>query len=259
MKKLLIILVLLQSVLVSAENIQILVPYAGYLTNSYEEYSTDDSGPMAGLFYQFVNPGSLQFNVFLYGTNELYEKPFLGAHFNGDYYIPTSENGELLLGGGLEIINLGIDITPYYEIDSSMMFYVPFLRVAYQYEIFNKNSVKLSLMPWVGAQYDISRVETDVTGDFDGPGPMPTMTVSDSSDSETLQGLAGMKLGINLYHFIDISLKYKLQFSEGEYSHSIDALNNIYFTRDLGLSYRFKYSQSSSDNTYHLLGLMYKL
>ena len=53
-------------------------------------------------------------------------------------------------------------------------------------------------------------------------------------------------------HFIDIEGKYGITFNRDEFFYTFSILANFYFTRFMGLTYRFKFSQlSDGTETYN--------
>jgi len=61
-----------------------------------------------------------------------------------------------------------------------------------------------------------------------------------------------------IMHFIDLQAKYKATFNEKDLLHTFDVMANVFFTRNWGVSYRFKYMQSTSGSTsYHIGGIAY--
>ncbi len=60
-------------------------------------------------------------------------------------------------------------------------------------------------------------------------------------------------MGATIFHFIELQAKYKATFNADDLLHTVDALANVFFTRHWGLSYRFKYMQTTDGSTsYHI-------
>jgi hypothetical protein len=84
------------------------------------------------------------------------------------------------------------------------------------------------------------------------PGP-PLLKIDDD-----LYGIAGLSLSATLFHFIELQAKYKATFNADDLLHTVDGMANVFFTRHWGLSYRFKYMQTTDGSTsYHLVGIAY--
>jgi hypothetical protein len=104
----------------------------------------------------------------------------------------------------------------------------------------SRDKVLLSVFPWAGAEYDITRGDISFVVDPPGPGSIP---VDESVDDETWYGLAGVSVSATIMHFIDLQAKYKLTFNGDDRLHTFDAMANVFFTRHWGVSYRFKHMQ----------------
>ena len=90
---------------------------------------------------------------------------------------------------------------------------------------------------------------------FGGPFPPP---VDEKIDEEDLFGIAGLNASFSIFHFITVDAKYRGTFNADAYFSSVDSMLNVFFTRHWGLSYRFKYSETSSGSTtYHIGGIAY--
>ena len=111
----------------------------------------------------------------------------------------------------------------------------------------------LSVFPWAGAEYDITR--GDISFVVDPPGVPADFPVDESIDDETWFGLAGVSVSATIMHFIDLQAKYKLTFNGDDQLHTFDAMANVFFTRHWGVSYRFKHMQTTAGSTsYHIGG-----
>ena len=90
--------------------------------------------------------------------------------------------------------------------------------------------------------------------------PRTAAVVDESIDDETFYGIAGLSLSATIFHFIELQAKYKATFNADDLLHTVDALANVFFTRHWGLSYRFKYMQTTGGSTsYHIGGIAFVL
>ncbi len=108
------------------------------------------------------------------------------------------------------------------------------------------------MFPWAGAEYDIVRGEVAFDPEF------PPFVVNQDIKDETWFGIAGINLGVTIMHFIELQAKYRLTFNGDDQLSTFDTMANVFFTRNWGVSYRFKYMQSTSGSTsYHIAGIAY--
>jgi hypothetical protein len=252
------VLVLLAGVL-PAEDIRVIVPYLGAATNVYQDstYGIDlnDTKLMEGLFFQWVNTDLFQANAFVYHSADINYSQLWGGHLIGDFYVWSNSLGKAAVGAGLEVISLDMDagdnIPPLADFKLPTTLYVPYARVGHYFYFGDPNGVRVSLFPWAGLEYDVTRG----TLSFDPPGPG---TVDESIDDETLYEIVGISVGATLWHFIELQAKYKLTLNATDRLNTFDAMANVFFTRNWGLSYRYKYMESTSGSTsYHIFGVAY--
>jgi hypothetical protein len=251
------ILFVLAAGLLQAENIRVLVPYLGAATNVYENpdlpSALKDTKLMEGLFFQWVNPDLFQANAFVYHSADINYSQLWGGHLIGDFYVWSNRLGKAAVGAGFEVISLDMDgavgeILPVSTFQLPLKVYVPYARAGHYFYLGSRSKVLLSLFPWAGAEYDITRGTITMV-----PGPPPM-----SIDEETLYGIAGLSLGATIFHFIELQAKYKVNFNADDLLHTVDALANLYFSRHWGLSYRFKYMQTTDGSTsYHIAGIAF--
>jgi hypothetical protein len=151
------------------------------------------------------------------------------------------------------VISLDMDagageIVPGSTFQLPLKVYVPYARAGHYFYLGSRDRVLRSIFPWAGAEYDITRGTITMV-----PGPPPL-----SIDDETFYGIAGLSLSATLFHFIELQAKYKANFNADDLLHTVDALANVFFTRHLGLSYRFKYMQTADGSTsYHIAGIAF--
>jgi hypothetical protein len=239
-----------------AEDIRVVVPYLGAATNVYENpaFAIDlkDTKLMEGFFFQWVNPDLFQANAFIYHSADINYSQLWGGHLIGDFYVWSNPLGKAAVGAGIEVISLDMDagdaFPPLTDFQLPTTIYVPFARVGHYFYFGSRNKVHLSIFPWAGAEYDITRGTISMV-----PGPPPS-----SLDDETLYGIAGLSVSATIMHFIELQAKYKATFNADDLLHTVDAMANVFFTRHWGLSYRFKYMQTTDGSTsYHLGGIAY--
>jgi hypothetical protein len=249
------LLALLAGVL-QAEDIRVVVPYLGAATNVYQDPAASldlkDTKLMEGLFFQWVNPDLFQANAFIYHSADINYSELWGGHLIADFYIWSNPLGKAAVGAGFEVISLDMDagdaFPPLAEFQMPMTIYIPYARAGHYFYLGSRGRVLLSVFPWAGAEYDITRGTLTMV-----PGPPPR-----SIDDETLYGIAGLSVSATIMHFIELQAKYKATFNADDLLHTVDAMANVFFTRHWGLSYRFKYMQTTDGSTsYHLGGIAY--
>jgi len=82
--------------------------------------------------------------------------------------------------------------------------------------------------------------------------------VNQDISEETFFGIGGISVSATIMHFIELQAKYKATFNADDFLNTFDAMANVFFTRHWGVSYRFKYMQSTSGSTsYHIGGVAY--
>ena len=242
-----------------AEDIQIVTPYLGYLTNVYEntDYNLDldDSSLMKGLYFQWINPDRYQWNTFIYQSSDINYSSLMGAHFIFDLYLGVRDSGKYVIGAGAEYIRLDMDagnnIIPLSDFELTNNIIVPYMRAG-RYFLFNGDALSLSILPWGGIQPEW------IGGDIAFTLPGPPFTIEDKIEEQEIFGIAGINASVSISHFITINTKYRGTFNADDYYSSLDSMVNVFFTRNWGLSYRFKYNETSSGvNTYHIGGISY--
>ena len=254
-----------------AEDIRVIVPYLGAATNVYQKTDPnyvidwDDTKLMEGLFFQWVNPDLFQANVFVYHSADINYSQLWGGHLIGDFYFWSNPLGKAAIGAGMEVINLSTDAGDaesaqgLLNLKLPLTIYAPFARAGHYFYLGSRDKVLLSIFPWAGAEYDITRGEVTGSVDIPPPGtPPPLIPLAQSTDSETLYGIAGLSLGATIFHFIELQAKYKATFNADDLLHTVDGMANVFFTRHWGLSYRFKYMQTTDGSTsYHIAGIAF--
>lgn len=118
-----------------------------------------------------------------------------------------------------------------------------------RYYNYEPDKLHLTLMPWIGGQFDQSHGSGLV--DFPGPG----YTTFDI-DEEQISWIAGVNFKINYHHFLQVEVKPSITYHDGEYFQKRSAMVNLFFTRNVGLSYRYNYHETSSgEDSYNIFGV----
>jgi hypothetical protein len=246
---------------VAAEDIRIIAPYLGAITDIQKDDSQGldlkDTKLIEGLYLQWVNPELYQWNLFVYHSADLNYSTVWGGHFIFDLYFgPDLLGGKFLVGAGIELMRFDMDaednIVPLQDFTQGMTVAVPYLRAG-KYFRFGDGAVRFSILPWAGVQPMWIRG----SGSFVPPGPPTTVDVS--LDDYELDGIAGINLKVTLFHFFEVEGKYQATFNAGNYRSVVSVDSNLFITRNLGLSYRFKLAQETSTGTdiYHMAGVIF--
>lgn len=243
-----------------AEDIRIVAPYLGVATNVYSDssYGIDitDSKLMEGLYFQWINTDLFQANAFLYHSADINYSQLWGGHLIADFYVLKDALGKVVLGAGLEVMSLDLDagsaFPPLTKFKLPTTLYVPYARAGHYFYLNPATSLQISVLPWAGAQYQVTRGSVS----FVPPGPPSTFT--QSIDDETLYAMAGLNVGVTFMHFIEVEAKYHATFNQTDYLSTFDGMVNFFFTRNWGLTYRYKYMQETNGSTsYHIFGVAY--
>ena len=241
----------------AAEEIRVLAPYLGFLSDTRDIPNQDeieDSGLLTGLYFQWIDTESYQWNAFLYGSPDVNYSRILGGHLIFDKYLGPDWRGKFVIGAGLEALRVDLDAGSelgMYDFQLATTVLVPYLRAG-KYLKASLGPAELSFLPWIGLEPQW------VWGDLDMKfTPMaPTQTVS--LDDDALYGIAGLNAKVNLFHFLDLEAKYQGTSDDADYFSTFNGVAFVYLSRSWGLSYRFKYLESSQGSeTYHLFGAAY--
>jgi hypothetical protein len=236
-----------------AEDIRIVAPYVGTLTDVQAKTANSpelkDTGLLTGLYLQWINPEAYQWNVFAYYAPDVNYTSTIGSHFIYDRYFGHSASGKFLVGGGLEVMrmvmdagtNLGTD-----SFDQTITLLIPYLRVG-KYITTKTGPADFSILPWIGVEPQWLWGDSTVKISM---GPGNQQTFESSLDDSAFYGIAGLNLKVTLYHFIDLEGKYQATFDSSDYFNTWNAISNIYLSRNWGLSYRFKYMETSTGKNY---------
>lgn len=249
----------------SAQSMWIVTPYLGTLKNHLEMDANPlkDDAIMAGLYVQFMNPEQYQWNAFLYGSRDINESDLLGTHFILDKYLNPQQSGMWAIGAGFDWIQIKTkadNLGTLQNFSMSNNIYAPYIRGG-RYLNFGSKNLKHSVFPWIGYEHDILQGDLSFNLPSFAPG-MPPQSINESLNDTYSFALAGITFSSTLYHFIQIKLKYhvKIDLNHDEMHDQISGLVNLFATRKIGLSYRFKYMEEViGKNTYHIGGVAFVL
>jgi hypothetical protein len=131
----------------------------------------------------------------------------------------------------------------------------PFLRTGRQFPIAAEN-VDAVVFPWAGAEYTIQTGDLSFTVPPPFPGGAPVGVEVDIDEADP-HALVGLNARATLYRFFQVDVKYSLAFDSNEAYSRVSLMTNVFFTRNLGASWRFSYMETSAGYTqYNLLGLV---
>ena len=263
------LLLLLVPGTLAAEDIRIIAPYLGVITDKVDEpsYQLDlkETVLLKGLYLQWINPEYYQWNVFGYQASDVNYSDLWGVHFIFDYYPASDRFGKYLLGAGCEIMNVKMDAgndlnyrmgTATYQLQDFTMtnaVIVPYFRAG-KYFLFGDGMLRTSVLPWAGIQPEWVRGDLE----FLMPGRSGYTRMSYSLDDYLFYGVAGINLKFLIGHFADLEVKYQASFNANDYLNTVTLIANGYLSRNWGLSYRMKYLETSSgSDLYHLFGVAF--
>jgi hypothetical protein len=236
-----------------AETITLAAPYVGWVTNTYEnadyKLNLEDSGFLAGMYLQSINTSLYQWNAFAYYSPDVNYSTLWGGHFIVDFYPIGDFLGKYLVGAGVEVIRIDMDagnnIKPLEGFTLTNTILLPYARVG-KYFVFGMGPLQISILPWVGATYE------SVTGN------VKFSAVDETFDDSAWYATAGINLKLTLFRFIDVEGKYQATFDGDVYHPSYSVIANAFFSRNWGLSYRYKYMETSGgSDAYNLFGVAY--
>lgn len=246
-----------------AQNIRIITPYIGSITDKYksEKRNLDlkDNSLLKGIFFQWVNPENYQWNAFVYQSSDINYSTLWGGHFIFDYYASYTPKGKFVFGIGTEYLQIDMDadssITPLKNFELTNRIFIPYIRFGYSYR-FDQEKFKLSVLPWLGIQYQ--RVRGDLTMAIDPPGPAPLTTSKENIKSDDYFMITGLNLHARIFHMLEIEAKYYGTFNSKNYYSTTSGMVNLYLSRNLGLSYRIKFMELNKGyDFYNLFGIAF--
>jgi|SRR3989339_401008 len=252
-----------------ADDIRVACPYAGALVNVVEvthppyTLSLEDTSLLKGLFFQWIRPQVFQVNAFFYQTSDINYSDVWGGHLMGDVYFLPSQWGSCVAGAGSEVISIAMDAdsnsmpmtnggyTGFSDFEMQNTVYTPFVRAGYRFTP-AIGLVKFSVFPWAGVQYQGVRGRIEI--DF----PAFQYPMHEDIIDDDWFAMAGAGANANIFHFIDLEAKYHATFDADTLYPTVSAMANIFLTRHVGLSYRFKYMEMSmGSNTFHMGGVAF--
>ncbi len=171
----------LLTVVLQAEDIRVVVPYLGAATNVYQKadpnYTIDweDTKLLEGLFFQWVKPELFQANAFVYHSADINYSQLWGGHLIGDFYVWSNPLGKAAVGAGVEVVHLAIHAGDalssqfIFDFNFPLTVYVPYLRAGHYFSLGSRDKVLVSIFPWAGAEYDITRGHNSLYAAPPGP------------------------------------------------------------------------------------------
>lgn len=237
--------------------------YSGVINNKYDYTSErsnlnlEDSGLMTGLYLQYLNPEYFQVNGFFYYSPDVNYSKVYGAHLNGDGYFLKGAWGSLVAGLDVEYIRIRMDAEDKiysledFRMNNDVLFTMA--RFGAKVNLYQNSFMSLTALPYAGITRE--SVKGTVWVNPSGPEMYTPLVKSNFSDTDWYPSW-GINLGANLFHFIDITLKYLGRAQKDNYMNSFTGQINVYPTRNFVLSYQYKYMDVSADgcDEYHILG-----
>lgn len=265
--KLLILLItlglLLLAVPVLGADLTIIAPYYGTENNTYidNQYGLElkDSSPMKGMYIQSIDFKKYQWNLFIYQTDDINYSDISGVNFIYDRYFGSDESGKYVFGVGMNYLDINMAgsqiptaMGPLDGFDMDLAVSSLYLRFG-KYVNLGQTSdpVHLTILPWIGGELDHSRGTGLV--DFPGPG-----SVGFQINDDQYSWIAGINFRLTIYHFIDIEAKHMITYNHDQCYNKSTALVNLFFSRNLGLSYRYNIQEDSmGKDSYGLWGIVF--
>jgi len=239
-----------------SESFGVFAPYVGTISNAYSnpayKLNLEGSGVMTGGYAQWIQPEDFQANAFVYYVPQAGMSDVFGLHVNGDYYPAHFSFGKLVTGLDFEWVNIrtegAVPGLESLEVRNKVAMFMP--RAGVSVSLLKENNVSVSLFPYVGATYE--KVSGSVSVNPQGPAPLMTVPI----DSDATYAAARLNLNLNLMHFIDVQGKYLTGFKTNARWDSVSVLFNVYMSRSLAVSYRYKTMKySNTTDQYHLVGI----
>lgn len=246
-----------------ANDIRIVCPYVGLINDAYKnnerKLDLKDNSLIKGVFFQWVNPDLYQWNTFIYQASDINYSSLWGGHFIFDYYFYSTERGKFVIGSGIEFLKIDMDadssITPFKNFELLNNIFIPYVRFGYRYQ-YIQDKFNLAILPWVGVEYQ--RVRGDLTMVIDPPGPAPAVTMKENINNDDSFLMAGLNFNVNLFHMLDLEVKYYGTFNNKDYYSTATAMINFFFSRIWGISYRTKYMELGKGyDFYNIFGIAF--
>ncbi|EKD27707.1 MAG: hypothetical protein ACD_79C00611G0002, partial [uncultured bacterium] len=256
--KLLLILsiTLMLNTILPAESIKVIAPYFGTIENVTKDdmFELKDTADIYGIYGLITDPDLFQANFFLYTTEDINYSDLIGGHFMVDYYPMKNDWGKVAVGYGFEAISLETNaennIPPLSNFEMENNVYVSFLRTGEYFE-YSIEDFNFSLFPWIGVQAE----DVEVEGSFNLPNNMQS---SFNSNQHDIYSIYGINLNNNWAHIIELNLKYSVANYKAVHHDNITIMTNLNFSRNWGISLRYKYMETSTgSNEYYMGGIAY--
>jgi len=256
------VLVLLLATNVWAGNMKILTPYAGWIQNKLTIPSMgkmDDTEFLSGLYFQSINPVRYQWNTFVYHSQDINASRLLGGHFIFDYYFGVKPSGKFVAGAGMDYIRIDtkdLNVLGITNFNMKNNIYALYARAG-RYLQWKTGPHRFSVLGWAGYEQDLLRGDLSFIIPSMSP-KMPAMDMRENLDNDHHYALAGAMFNVVLFHFVELKWKYhaKIDLQRDELLHVVSLMTNVYLSRSVGLSHRFKYMEEIiGENGYHLFGL----
>ncbi|MGE5607586.1 MAG: hypothetical protein ACM3YE_18075 [Bacteroidota bacterium] len=234
---------------VLAADFAIITPYCGVEDNTYsnKEYGLEmtDSQPTKGLYFQSIDTEKFQWNLFVYRTEDINYSNLAGVNFMFDRYFGAGAKIKNLIGLGTNYLWMDPaeeTIPANFQLEQEI--FSLYLRIGRKYD-YNPGGVNCSFLPWIGGQLDQTR------GTVDPPGPNAFKT-----DDDQCSWIAGINLKADFHNFLQLEAKHSIAHNKHDTLNKSSAMANLFFTKNLGLSYRYNYQQTTAGkDSYQLLGL----
>lgn len=244
---------------VSAENLTIVTPYCGteYNTYAHDQYGLvmKDSAPIQGLYIQSIDSAHYQWNLFLYQSSDINQSDLQGFNFIYDRYFGSDESGKNVLGIGMNYLKMEMEAEdlltsagPLEGINMDLSVTSLYLRFG-RYFNFGQDPVRCSILPWIGGELDRSRGSGLV--DFPGPGSMGF-----PMNDDQFSWIAGVNFKASFSYFLQVEAKHSLTYHGSDFFDRSSAMVNLFFTRNLGLSYRYNVQETSTGKDRYIMGGM---
>ena len=243
----------------TAQEFSIVTSYCGVHENSFVDANyglkLNDSQSIYGMFVQTVNPEKYQWNIFLYQTEDINYSDIWGFNLIYDWYFGSDKQNKKVVGVGINYIETDLSgkNVPFHSgqlegFDLELRVVSPYIRGGKYYN-FGQDRLGGRILPWVGMQLDVSRGTGSV--DFQGPG-----AASFEINDNKLSLITGGNIRMNFSHFLQADAKYSVAYSSGDLLDKRSLVMNLFLTRSVALSYRYKYHETpmGSDSN-NMLGI----
>jgi hypothetical protein len=229
---------------VFGESFTIVTPYSGIEENTYVDKSNNlklkDSQNTEGLYVQSIDPEKYQWNVFLYKTDNINYSDLSGFNFIYDRYFGTDSGVQNVAGIGANYLKMDLDgmrLGPMGSFKMDQDILSLYLRIGRYYK-YDLDKLHFTVMPWVGGEWD--HLQSSGSIDF-GRGAKTF-----ENGEEQYSWLTGINLKMNFQHFLQLEVKPAVTYLNGECYWKKSAMVNVFLTKNLGISYRYDYHETSS-------------